>query len=407
MQKKILDEIYKGVETMQEDFIHVKNDYQNINDRLADLETKTIRANGQYKTKALPEKNLLGKAIKQYYDYGESKNFEAFVQQKGLGLGGNTSLFEGELNVNILEQAIDNNAVLKLFGSRSTENLSYRRTVLTQRPETRLTAENIDFTPIDETNATLYASVSGVFTKMYAYPWVTAELLEQTDADVQSNILKLLAEEFELTMQAELLHGDGSGSGTKADPQHLRGVCNAAIDRANSYAEALKPALERNRSTFAAVQSGFATGIGTTAAEVEANLYKLMLTVPERSQANAKFVMHQDTLSFLMQTLKDNENRSLIDLELIEENGVWVRRMTLFGAQIVLNETMDTLGTADNAVIMYGDFKAGLEVLKPNEGEHFIIDFWSLPDTVKFYRDMYFGETVADHEAIAVLVCQA
>ncbi|CZF78981.1 Phage capsid family protein [Grimontia celer] len=342
--------------------------------------------------------------IKDWIESGQ-KDYGSFV--KGLPLDGNAALFEAELNVTVLEQSIVNNAVLSAIGSRGTDNLDYRRTTLTQRPEALLTAENVSFTPIAETDAADYATIAGRFTKMFAFPRLTNEVLAQADVAVQANLLKLLSEQFSITMQDQVLHGDGTGAGTKADPNQLRGIVNACIDRANSYAAALMPAATRDRETFAALASGSANDIGADSEAIQANLYALMLTVPERSQATASFVMHQSTLSYLMQTLKDTQGRSLFDIETILQNGVWVRRISLFGANVILNETMDEIGTG-NAPIIFGDLKAGYELLMPNQGAtNMIQDPYTIPDTVGFYQDAIFGSTVADHEAVAVLVCQA
>lgn len=344
--------------------------------------------------------------LKQFIKSG-TPSYTEFASEKGLPLDGNTALYESELNTNVIEQAIQNSAILSAVGKRSTDNLDYRRTVLTVRPEVQLTAENTGFVAVAETAAQDYDVLSGLYTKMYSFPRLTNEVMEQSDVQVESNLIKLLAEQFEITMQDQVLHGDGTGTGTKADPQQLRGITNAAIDRANSYAEALKPAATRARDVFAAVASGAASDIGTDAATLEANLYKLMLTVPERSQASSSFAMHPDTLSFLMQTLKGNDGHSLIKINNIQSNGVWVRRLSLFGAPIILNETMDVIA-ANNAPVVFGDFSEAYELLQPNSGAtHFIQDQFTIPDTVGFYMDSLFGSIVADHEALAVLVVKA
>ncbi|EGU35572.1 major capsid protein, HK97 family protein [Vibrio ichthyoenteri ATCC 700023] len=348
-------------------------------------------------TKAHDFKGWMESGVKNYSEY-----------TKGLPLNGNPALYEAELNTDVLEQAIVNNAILSAIGSRGTDNLDYRRTTLTTRPTALLTAENVNFTAVDETDAQEYATIAGRFTKMYAFPRLTSEVLSQSDVAVQSNLMKLLSEQFAITMQEEILHGDGTGAGTKDDPNHLRGITNAAIDRIGNYAEALQPAATRDRETFAAVASLDANGIGADAAAVEANLYTLMLTVPERSQATSQFAMNPNTLSYLMQTLKDTQGRSLFNIQnVLQDNGVWTRKISLFGANIILNETIDDID-AGNSPIIFGDFKAAYELLTPNNGSaNSIQDPYTIPDTVGFYVDQIFGSTVADHEALAVLVCQA
>ncbi|MDK9763960.1 phage major capsid protein [Vibrio sp. D420a] len=372
-----------------------------LENRVNDLENQVANADAepkQYTAKTENKQTVKDFKIKEWIDSGV-KEYKTFT--KGLPLDGNTALYEAELNTNVLEQAISNTAFLQALGARGSKNLDYRRTVLTQRPNVQLTKENTDFTAVVESDASNYASIPALYTKMYAYPWVTMESLEQSDVGVQANITKLLAEQFALTMQDQFLHGDGSNVG---GIQQLRGMANAAIDRANGYVEAFKPAATRNRETFGAVQAN-AADIGTTPAEIEAFLYQLMLTVPQRSQANASFVMHPNTLSFLMQNLKDTQGRSLVDIELEKDYGVWVRRITLYGAQVILSEEMDEIG-AGNCVILYGDLKAGYERITPEQGAtHFTVDIWTLPDVTKFYQDMYIGSTVADHEAVAALVC--
>lgn len=342
--------------------------------------------------------------VKQWIASGQREFSEFNKSEKGLSLGGNESaLLEGELNTQILEQAIENDAVLRLIGKRGTENLDYRRTVLTQRPNVQLTKENTTFAAVNETDASDYDTIGSLFTKAYAFPKLTHEVLEQSDVDVESNLIKLLAEQFTVTIQDQILHGDGVDN---AGVQNLRGMANAMIDRANTFTEALKPAATRARDVLGAVKSEDADGIGDNAAAIEANLFKLMLNVPEKHQASSAFLMHPETLSFLMQNLKDADGRSLIDVEMVQDKGVWVRRVTLFGAQIVLNDTMDVIA-ANACPILFGNFAEGVELLTPSKGDHFIVDQYTIPDVVGFYKDMYFGSTVADHEAISALVCVA
>lgn len=387
--KDILEAMDQKIDRLEKQIKEVDetNIKASIKSKIADLES-------QGKTKPVMQ-------IKKWVESGV-RDYAIF--EKGLALDGNTALYEAELNTDILEQAISNTAVLGAIGKRGTKNLDYRRTILTQRPGVQLTGENTGFSDIVETDASAYSSISADFTKIFSYPFLTRESISFGDVGVQANLLKLMAEDFSITIQNQILQGTGLGAGTKADPKNLKGICFAAIDRANSYTEALKPASTRARDIFAAVASGDAIGIGTDSNAIEANLYKLMLTVPERSQATSQFLMHPNTLSHLMRTLKDTQGRSLIKIELIENNGVWLRRINLFGANIILSDVMDEIG-ANNAAIVFGDFKAGYELLQPDQGSHMIQDPYTIPDTVRFYSDQWVGSIVADHQALAVLVC--
>lgn len=349
-------------------------------------------------------KDLVVKNLENWINSGE-KEYGSFAK-KGLGFANNPALAlaEAELNANVIEQAIENSAILNAVGSRGTENLEYRRTVLSQRPNVKLTKENTSFSSVVETDASDYTTIDGQFVKAYSYPQITVETANFSEFQVAANLQKLVSEDHALTMQQQILHGTGIVNGDGIT--EIKGITNGFIDRANTYTEALKPASTRLRDVLAAVKSDAAADIGTTSTAVEANLYKLMLTVPERSQATASFAMNENTLSFLMQTLKDTQGRSLIQIELLEMRGVWVRRIQLFGAPIILNETIDDIG-ANNAPIIFGDFKAGVELLMPSMSTHMIQDPYTLPDVIKFYQSVWFGSTVADHEALAVLVCVA
>ncbi|MBW3696460.1 phage major capsid protein [Vibrio sp. T187] len=397
-QKDFIDNNAKSINKLEEQIDDLKN---HISDVEFKMHRKGHNTNSPINlTNGKQQKQNKTFKIKEWVDSGV-KDYSTFT--KGLSLNGNEALYEADLNILVLEQSIVNNAILDAIGRRSTENLDYRRTVLTQRPEVQLTKENITFSAVSETTAADYASIAGLYTKAFAFPRLTNEVMKQGDVDVEGNLLKLLSEQFSITMQEQILHGDGLRDVDQN--QHLKGITNAAIDRANAYVEALKPAATRDRETFAAVKAN-AADIGTSSSELEAFLYTLMLTVPERSQATSMFAMNQNTLSYLMQTLKDTQGRSLIQMELLQEKGVWVRRINLFGANIILNETIDDIG-AGNAPIIFGDFKAGYELLTTGNGSHFVTDQVTIPDTVGFYQDMYFGSTVADHEALAVLVCTA
>lgn len=391
-------------ETLQkavEKFDSVSDEIEEIKNEVANMQAAPKAANGIATKETKKHKEL---HVKEMLLSG-SKSYSEFVNTKGLVLDGNTSLYEAELDTRILEQSIVNSTILSGISAQGCENLDYRRTVLTQRPAVQLTKENVSFTDVVETQATDYSDIKASFTKLFAYPWFTHESLELSDVDVEGNLQKLIGEQFSITMQDQVLHGDGL---VDADGnQHLKGITNACIDRANAYVEALKPAATRQRDILAAVSTGVADGIGADAGAIKANLIKQMLTVPERSQANGKWYTHPNTLSFLMQELVDTQGRSLIDIQRFEQSyGVWVNRPTLFGFQIVLNEIIDEIG-AGTAPIIFGDLKEAYTMLTPADSSHSVIDWYTLPDVTKFYYDRYMGSIVMDHEAVAVLVCKA
>lgn len=381
-------------ETVTDEIEELKNEVANLS--VSPKATQKEATKQDKPQKELHVKEMLLSGAKSYSD---------FVNTKGLALNGNASLYEAELDTRILEQAIVNSTILSGISAQSCENLDYRRTVLTQRPAVQLTKENVSFTDVVETQATDYSDIKATFTKMFAYPWFTHESMELSDVDVEGNLQKLIGEQFSITLQDQVLHGSGEVDGD--GNQHLKGITNACIDRSNAYVEALKPAATRARDILAAVSTGVADGIGATAQEIKANLIKQMLTVPERSQANGKWYVHPNTLSFLMQELVDTQGRSLIDIQRFEQSyGVWVNRPTLFGFQIVLNETIDEIG-AGAAPIIFGDLKEAYTMLTPADSSHSVIDWYTLPDVTKFYYDRYAGSIVMDHEAVAVLVCKA
>ncbi len=396
--KKIVDEILCGMDA----------GIKGLESRLFDLEKKNFKPENKLKAFESEQAKTNGTnyKVKEWLKSG-NKNFGDFHRsnnQKGLALNGNTALFESELNSTTLMQAINNTKVLDAFGTRATKNLEYRRTVLATRPQSPpLTFENIGFTAIDQTDAAVYTSINGRFTKSYGYVQMTNESINYSEVDVSAELFRLMQENQSLVLQQQLMFGTGNIGNGKANPTQLSGIFNHAIDRTNTYTKALLPDATRERDILKCLKTGTASDVGTTPAEILANLYNLSLAVHEQYQTNARWMMHPSTLSFLLQQLNGADDHSLFNYETVMVNGVWTRMVTLLGAEIILSQEMDEIGTS-NAPIAFGDFAQAYEILIPSNAEMAITDPYTMPDTQLFYFDYYFGGTVVNNQAMATLV---
>lgn len=258
---------------------------------------------------------------KQNQEDAERRAFAAYIRSQALEIRatGDVNLTQGD-NGAIIPTSIAKNIIKKIYDicpilekshkynvkgkldiSYYDESSASRITMAYQDEFKALTSKSGKFGSIE-----LDGYLAGALAK------ISNSLINRTDFDLVSEVEKIIAEAAALFMEHELLIGTNG---------KIQGISKA-----------------KQKVTFAKANA-------ITADE----LIDLQMTVKQRYQKNAMFVMHSDTLRALRK-LKDNEGRYILTTDLTAPFGY-----VLLGSPVYLSDNMPKLGSGNMAVV-YADF---------------------------------------------------
>ncbi len=258
---------------------------------------------------------------KQNQEDAERRAFAAYIRSQALEIRatGDVNLTQGD-NGAIIPTSIAKNIIKKIYDicpilEKShkynvkgkldipyyDESSDSRITMAYQEEFKALTSKSGKFGSIE-----LDGYLAGALAK------IANSLINRTDFDLVSEVENIIAEAAALFMEHELLIGTNG---------KIQGISKA-----------------KQKVTFAKANA-------ITADE----LIDLQMTVKQRYQKNAMFVMHSDTLRALRK-LKDNEGRYILTTDLTAPFGY-----VLLGSPVYLSDNMPKLGSGNMAVV-YADF---------------------------------------------------
>lgn len=258
---------------------------------------------------------------KQNQEDAERRAFAAYIRSQALEIRatGDVNLTQGD-NGAIIPTSIAKNIIKKIYDicpilEKShkynvkgkldipyyDESSNSRITMAYQEEFKTLTSKSGKFGSIE-----LDGYLAGALAK------IANSLINRTDFDLVSEVENIIAEAAALFMEHELLIGTNG---------KIQGISKA-----------------KQKVTFAKANA-------ITADE----LIDLQMTVKQRYQKNAMFVMHSDTLRALRK-LKDNEGRYILTTDLTAPFGY-----VLLGSPVYLSDNMPKLGSGNMAVV-YADF---------------------------------------------------
>lgn len=258
---------------------------------------------------------------KQSQEDAERRAFAAYIRSQALEIRatGDVNLTQGD-NGAIIPTSIAKNIIKKIYDicpilEKShkynvkgkldipyyDESSDSRITMAYQEEFKALTSKSGKFGSIE-----LDGYLAGALAK------IANSLINRTDFDLVSEVENIIAEAAALFMEHELLIGTNG---------KIQGISKA-----------------KQKVTFAKANA-------ITADE----LIDLQMTVKQRYQKNAMFVMHSDTLRALRK-LKDNEGRYILTTDLTAPFGY-----VLLGSPVYLSDNMPKLGSGNMAVV-YADF---------------------------------------------------
>lgn len=192
---------------------------------------------------------------------------------------------------------------------------------------------------------------------------ISNSLINRSDFDVVNEIINIVAEAVALFIEGELLNG--------------------TADKVTGLSTA------KNKVTFAK-----ATAV--TADE----LIDLQMSIKQRYQSKAMFVMHNDTLRDIRK-LKDNEGRYILTTDLTAPFGY-----VLLGSPVYLSDNMPKLA-ANNKAIVYGDFSGLATKFNENFSVQVLKELYATEHATGVVAWVDFDGKIEDEQKIAVGCCPA
>ncbi|EID0057161.1 phage major capsid protein [Vibrio parahaemolyticus] len=364
---------------------------------LADIEAKARPAMTPEAVEA-EKKAERREVVRKFLNTGAAKSsMETFVKQLDLTTNGNT--IESELSKEIIKLAIANDVFLSEIGSQVVGSTDHRQLVLRSRPTVGQTGEQDGTTTkVTHTDTMDYVEVTALFAKVYAMPAITHEILRDSNIDLEAELMGLIAEEWTFKVIDMLLNGNGEKSG---GVQNLRGLFDARIDKANSFAEALKADGVRSPEYFQVVKTGVAGKFGTDAESVQNYFIDLQASLPQKYQSKAKWYMNLKTFSEIKK-LRTAEGFPIIEFGKFSVSGAaWGEGYIMLGRPIVIVDQF--MSSAENATpVVYGVLKEAMKLVPLAGSDHYIIDDVTTKGARTIYIDQRFGEIIGNSQAIRV-----
>ncbi|SDC30760.1 phage major capsid protein, HK97 family [Sphingomonas sp. YR710] len=214
--------------------------------------------------------------------------------------------------------------------------------------------------------------------ELYAYPWVTQKLLEDSKIDVEAWLGTKAAPKFARKENTGFISGDGV--------LKPKGVL--------SYDFATTADATRAWGTFQYVPSGAAGAFASTAPADK--LIDLIFELKAGYRQNANFLMARRTIAAIRK-LKDGQGNYLVDLRL--RDGALVE--SIFGFAVTDGEDMPAIA-ADSFSILFGDFNEAYTIVD-RLGTSVVRDNITQPGFVKFHMRRRTGGGAVNFEALKAM----
>jgi HK97 family phage major capsid protein len=225
---------------------------------------------------------------------------------------------------------------------------------------------------VSETNTPDVGELEIVAHKLYAQPKVTTEMLEDPFLDVESWLMRKVAEKFSRVENTAFV----SGTGTK-QPKGITSY--SAWTTAGTY----------ERSKLEQVNSGAAAALTAD------GLINLQNSLIEDYQSNASWLMQRDTYGSVMK-LKDGNQNYLFNVSLDMNTGL--PTANLLTRPVIFANDMPAI--AANALsLAYGDFGVGYTIVD-RLGITVLRDPYTSKGFVKYFTTKRTGGAVTNFEAI-------
>lgn len=209
-----------------------------------------------------------------------TKHYNEFKTVHEKALVTSDQLVTGNVSAIEFRKAIENDVMLSMINFEDAETTKFTKPVL----KTFVSVENgTENTPPSLSIDPVFISQTPTFDKLETQVGLTNEIIADSGINIMGSLLEQIGMQQAVKMQFEALN------------HSVFGIGSGLIDRANSFAEALKPDTTRADNIYKVVKSGIAGVIGLDSESVVSFILGLIADVPSRYQNDVVIYMGRDT----------------------------------------------------------------------------------------------------------------
>ena len=353
---------------------------KSLNDKVEALEAKADRP--ALKTSSIKESNTMDN--KEMLATFARKGLEG-LRAKGADLQISTDAQGGfalpnEVASSIITLQHEKSPIRQLVGGISTSTTDYSQLVSLGGAASGWVGET---TNRPNTGSPELAKISAVFGEVFASPKAYQHVLEDAMFNVEAWLSAEVAREFSEQENSAFLTGNGTNKPV--------GILNG-LDATADYT---KGDATRDFGKYQVIKSGVAANMGATSDAVINLLRSVVLNTKTGYLPGAKWMMNRATHGILVD-LKTSDGEYFLQRDItVAAAG------RIFGYDIVINEDMADVA-ADNMPIIFGDFKAGYQVVD-RVGVSMLRDPYSAHGAISFYTRKRVGSMLLNTEALKVV----
>ncbi len=340
-------------------------------DRLEAVEKAEAQKRGLRGAAEMLEKSPLAKAMLQYIRNEEHLTAEQktiLMQHKNMN--GSSDPAGGYLVLPEMDTTITRiiNETSPIRSVATVQSISSDQLQIPQQTDLPAAAWSDVDVSNGETTAITWKQLTIKAFELQAEPRISQQLLDDSVVDVESYLMQVLAEAFDITMNTAYVAGTGVGQ--------PRGFLT--YDAGTSWGQVEQ------------IVSGSASAL--TAAGINSLVYALK----DGYLPNAKFLMRRNTVS-LIRLLTDGNGNALWSPAFGSEPA------TLMGYPVIRAADMPAV-TTNTLPIAFGDWRRGYTIVD-RLGMRLLRDPYTAKPFVKFFTTRRTGGGVVNYEAIKLLKC--
>ncbi|EIU7855885.1 phage major capsid protein [Vibrio parahaemolyticus] len=346
------------------------NTVEELKEKIADMEvkghysmnaqTKTFDLNTEVKslTLANPQADILSKA-----------NNEGLMRTDAESAG---VTIRTQYEQGIIKPLKERSAFLSCIGSRAVPNEDFKRLVKIKDADFRWGGENMANGTIANTGVQGYAEVTGTYGKAEAYPFITDEMLHDSEFNLVAELSESVLDEIADGIALAALKGDGNKK-PKGLMAHTTGAAH---------------------EKFEVLEVGATGKLGANTAAAIKALRSIVRALKPGYRANAVWMMNEEQRDILA-GFTYADGKSIINEDITE-----MPEGRLLGKEIIIDPNM-TVGE-----MVFGDLNRGFTLLNV-QGMKVLPNPYVAPGNTQFYHAIRVGTIVNDVQAVKIVKIKA
>ncbi|MCR9961522.1 phage major capsid protein [Vibrio alginolyticus] len=346
------------------------NTVEELKEQIADMEVKghysmnaqthSFDLNSEVKSLALanPQADILSKA-----------NNEGLMRTdaESAGITIRTQYEQG-----IIKPLKERSAFLSRIGSRAVPNEDFKRLVKIKDADFRWGGENTANGTIANTGVQGYAEVTGTYGKAEAYPFITDEMLHDSEFNLVAELSESVLDEIADGIALAALKGDGNKK-PKGLMAHTTGAAH---------------------EKFEVLEVGATGKLGANTAAAIKALRSIVRALKPGYRANAVWMMNEEQRDILA-GFTYADGKSIINEDITE-----MPEGRLLGKEIVIDPNMAV------GEMVFGDLNRGFTLLNV-QGMKVLPNPYVAPGNTQFYHAIRVGTIVNDVQAVKIVKIKA